>query len=99
MTTPPATAGDDAIVTLAMVNLAHNLRLKVVAEGVENEEQLKFLRSVGCDEYQGYYFSRPIPESELRVLLNIESRHVQFALAGGSVPSISPHVTIEPCLN
>jgi len=40
--------------------LAHSLRLKVVAEGVETPEQLDLLRSMGCDQYQGYYFSPPL---------------------------------------
>jgi EAL domain-containing protein (putative c-di-GMP-specific phosphodiesterase class I) len=82
---------DDATVTLAIVNLAHNLRLKVVAEGVENIEQLRFLRNVGCDEYQGFYFSKPISNVELERLLTVGSGQVQFALAGGGVPSILPH--------
>lgn len=52
---------DDAAIVRAIVALAHNLRLKVIAEGVEHEHQLNFLREIGCDEVQGYYFSRPLP--------------------------------------
>jgi diguanylate cyclase (GGDEF)-like protein len=52
--------GDTAIVA-AIVNMARALALRVVAEGVENEEQLAILRSLGCDEYQGYFFSEPQP--------------------------------------
>ena len=52
---------DQAAVVMAIVNLAHNLRLKVIAEGVETEEQLNFLRLLGCDQGQGYFFDRPIP--------------------------------------
>jgi diguanylate cyclase (GGDEF)-like protein len=51
---------DDATLTLSIVNLAHSMRLKVVAEGVETREQLNFLRLHGCDEMQGYYFARPL---------------------------------------
>jgi EAL domain-containing protein (putative c-di-GMP-specific phosphodiesterase class I) len=45
--------------------MAHNLGLKVVAEGVETEAQLSFLSANGCDEAQGYYFARPQPAAEL----------------------------------
>jgi EAL domain-containing protein (putative c-di-GMP-specific phosphodiesterase class I) len=52
---------DDATITVAMIKLAHSLGLKVVAEGVETRAQLHFLIENGCDEMQGYYFSRPLP--------------------------------------
>ena len=44
-----------------IINLAHGLKLKVVAEGVETEEQSRLLRLLGCDEMQGFYFSEPLP--------------------------------------
>ncbi|WP_150466661.1 EAL domain-containing protein [Francisella sp. SYW-9] len=53
----------------AIVQLANNLNKKCVAEGVETAEQLEFLKSIGCDFYQGFYFSRPIPFIELKKLL------------------------------
>jgi len=59
-----ATGADDASIVQAIVALAHGLRLKVVAEGVETAQQLKFLQSVGCDQYQGFHFSPPLPASE-----------------------------------
>lgn len=49
----------------AMINLAHNLHLEVVAEGVENTEQLALLRQFGCDQVQGYLISRPVPLADL----------------------------------
>ena len=52
---------DDAALVMAIITLAHNLRLKVIAEGVETEEQLRFLQLLRCDEIQGYFFSRPLP--------------------------------------
>ena len=52
---------DDATIAVAMINLAHSLGLKVIAEGVETRSQLDFLIKNGCDEMQGYYFSRPLP--------------------------------------
>ncbi len=51
---------DDAAITRAVINLAHSLNLKVVAEGVENLEQLCELKRFGCDEIQGYYVDRPL---------------------------------------
>jgi len=52
-----------------IISLAHSLRLKVVAEGVEDEEQAKMLRLLRCDEMQGYLFSKPIPFAQMTALL------------------------------
>jgi EAL domain-containing protein (putative c-di-GMP-specific phosphodiesterase class I) len=62
-------ANDAAIVT-SIIALAHNLKLAVIAEGVENVEQLDYLRRHGCDEIQGYYFSRPLPAEQFEQLLH-----------------------------
>lgn len=62
--------GDQKIVT-AVVLLAHSLDLQVVAEGVENEEQLEFLRQVECDEAQGYFLSKPMPAESVKELLAV----------------------------
>jgi EAL domain-containing protein (putative c-di-GMP-specific phosphodiesterase class I) len=56
--------GETAIVS-AIISMARALALRVVAEGVENEMQLALLKTLGCDEYQGYYFSEPLPANEL----------------------------------
>jgi diguanylate cyclase (GGDEF)-like protein/PAS domain S-box-containing protein len=65
-----STDPDGAALTRAIIHLAQNLRLVVVAEGVETEEQLAFLRANGCDEMQGYLFARPTdPETCARMLL------------------------------
>jgi diguanylate cyclase (GGDEF)-like protein len=63
------TDSDDAALVMAIVTLAHNLRLQVVAEGVETEEQLKFLQLLRCDEVQGYLFSKPLPAEGLERVL------------------------------
>lgn len=60
---------DAAAMVRGIITLGHNLRLKIIAEGVENESQIKILRSYGCDQIQGYYYSRPLPEDEFRAYL------------------------------
>ncbi|MFP4016229.1 MAG: EAL domain-containing protein [Halanaerobiales bacterium] len=56
----------------AIIAMGHNLNLEVTAEGIEDKEQLEFLKSSGCDFIQGYYFSRPIPVEEIEKLLPIK---------------------------
>ena len=60
---------DDAAIVRAIITLGHALGLKVVAEGVETRAHHEFLRQHGCDELQGYYFSRPVPALEMEALL------------------------------
>lgn len=60
---------DDAALVMAIITLAHNLRLKVIAEGVETEEQLRFLHLLRCDAWQGYLFSRPLTVEAFEELL------------------------------
>lgn len=57
---------DDTAITLAIISMAKSLRLEVIAEGVETLQQLEFLKHNNCDDIQGYYFSRPIPEQEFK---------------------------------
>ena len=60
---------DDAALVMAIITLAHNLRLRVIAEGIETEDQLAFLRLLRCDEGQGYFFGRPASPDVIRPLL------------------------------
>jgi len=60
---------DDAAITTAIISMAKSLNLKVIAEGVEDEAQMSFLRAHQCDEIQGYYFSRPLTVDKVAVKL------------------------------
>jgi diguanylate cyclase (GGDEF)-like protein/PAS domain S-box-containing protein len=60
---------DDTAITAAIIAMAHSLRLRVVAEGVETEEQIEYLRQQQCDMGQGYIFCRPVPADQLTKLL------------------------------
>lgn len=80
ITTDP---GDAAIVQ-AIIGLSESLSLKVIAEGVETEEQRRFLREHGCSHYQGYLFSRPIPLADFEALLAGEAEVTAFAVEGAA---------------
>jgi EAL domain-containing protein (putative c-di-GMP-specific phosphodiesterase class I) len=62
-------AGYPRSIVAMIVSLAHTLGLKVIAEGVEEDEQMTLLRELGCDQIQGYLFSRPLPANEIEPLL------------------------------
>jgi diguanylate cyclase (GGDEF)-like protein len=62
-----------------IVNMALGINLRVIAEGVETKEQVNFLKSIGCDTLQGYFFSKPIPENDYRLLIGSnEKNHSMF---------------------
>ncbi len=70
-----ASRPEDASIVRAIVSLAHSLNLKVVAEGVETPAQLDFLKAAGCDEYQGYHYSRPLPADQFQRLIRDARSH------------------------
>jgi len=70
-----ASRPEDASIVRAIVSLAHSLNLKVVAEGVETPAQLDFLKTAGCDEYQGYHYSRPLPADQFQRLIRNARPH------------------------
>ena len=65
---------ENGTIVLAVIALAHKLSFKVLAEGVETQEQYRFLRDNHCDEIQGYYFSRPVPADEFAAMLRTDRR-------------------------
>ena len=79
---------DDAVIVASIISLAHSLRLHVVAEGVETQEQLAFLQASGCDELQGYFFCRPVAAADFTRLLE----------QGKSLPAYQEAATPAPRL-
>ena len=80
-----AVNADDAAITTAIISMAKNLNLKVIAEGVEDEAQMSFLRAHQCDEIQGYYFSKPLTVDKVADKLRGASAepHVRAQASGG----------------
>jgi len=70
---------DDRGIAAAVISLGQKLNMRVIAEGVENDEQLAFLRDNQCDEIQGYHFSRPIKPSGIETLLRRGSQAAKGA--------------------
>ncbi len=71
-------AGDASIVR-AIISLAHGLRLKVIAEGVESEEQLNILKRMGCDQYQGFFRSAAVPAGEIEKFVHRDAEQPKIA--------------------
>ena len=80
---------DDAVIVSSIISLAHSLRLFVVAEGVETNDQLCFLQVNGCDEIQGYLFSRPVSHADFTILLEQEKSLPPYTLAA---PKLQPRL-------
>jgi diguanylate cyclase (GGDEF)-like protein len=68
------TGFNEQAITRAIIGLAHNIKLDIVAEGVEIKEQLLFLREYECDKVQGYLFSKPLPAEEFELMLYAEDK-------------------------
>ncbi|MFL5846394.1 MAG: putative bifunctional diguanylate cyclase/phosphodiesterase [Solirubrobacteraceae bacterium] len=77
-----ATVAADAIIVRSIIDLAHNLGVQVVAEGVEDEATMDMLIDFGCDEAQGYFFGRPMPGSDIAGWLATSPYGVRPCLAG-----------------
>ena len=66
-------SSDDMAISAAIIAMGHSMDLRVLAEGVETAEQLAFLRERGCDSYQGYLCSRPVPAEQFGALLQAQA--------------------------
>jgi len=71
---------DSVTITRSIIELAHNLSMLVVAEGVENEDQIKFLTGIGVEEFQGYYFGKPMPTDEFELKFTSNSTNAESIL-------------------
>ncbi|MBS4097989.1 MAG: EAL domain-containing protein [Sulfuricella sp.] len=78
---------DDAAIVSAIISMAHNLKIRVLAEGVETQEQQDFLRAQRCDEIQGYHFSKPLPAEQLIAILEAPQK-----------PASAPDDQVAPAL-
>ena len=81
---------DDASIALAIISIAHTLKLKVVAEGVETEAQLDFLRANACDEIQGFYFAHPLPVADCTRTLMGDRQLRSAAVEAPAAPADTP---------
>jgi len=72
---------DDAALVMAIVTLAHNLKLNVIAEGIETPEQLAFLRLLRCDEGQGFLFGKPMPPAVFESSITTDPNRKVFVLS------------------
>ncbi|MDP3482721.1 MAG: response regulator, partial [Sulfuricella sp.] len=75
---------NDAAIVVAIITMAHSLGLNVIAEGVETQGQLEYLRSHGCDEMQGYFFSHPVPVGDFEKMLRSGRKLALNGQADGS---------------
>ena len=88
---------DDAAIASAIIAMSHNLRMLVIAEGVETAAQLEQLRAKGCDQIQGYYFSRPVPAAEFEAMLRAD-KHIDLPVAPDAQERTLLIVDNEPLL-
>ncbi|HMZ00820.1 MAG TPA: EAL domain-containing protein [Burkholderiaceae bacterium] len=82
--------GSAAVITRAVIAMAHGLGLRVVAEGIETEAQLKYLRQQRCDQFQGYLYSPPVSATEFEQLLRSEAPPDDGSSSAGALTRLDP---------
>ncbi|MDH5425191.1 MAG: EAL domain-containing protein [Gammaproteobacteria bacterium] len=87
---------DDAAIVQLIIDMAHSLKLNVIAEGVESKEQVEFLKARKCWEMQGYYFSKPLPADEITALLQSHVNSHQRSDLSRKQQTTSTEHNIEP---
>ena len=87
---------DDAALVMAIVTLAHNLRLRVIAEGVETEDQVAFLRRLKCDEAQGFLFGKPMPPEMFESAMALDRPRKGHVLSDAGRPTAG---SLPPAVN
>jgi EAL domain-containing protein (putative c-di-GMP-specific phosphodiesterase class I) len=90
-----AASNDRSIVT-AVIALARSLKLRVIAEGVETLDELRFLQAHRCEEAQGYYFSRPVPPEQFAMLLQSGIQEPTIAVQRSAISSQPGHEQLRP---
>jgi EAL domain-containing protein (putative c-di-GMP-specific phosphodiesterase class I) len=75
---------DDAALVMAIITLAHNLHLRVIAEGIERDDQVAFLRLLRCDEAQGFLFGKPMPPELFEASMGLDPKRKLHVLATSS---------------
>jgi diguanylate cyclase (GGDEF)-like protein len=89
-----AAGNDAATIVAALINMAHTLRKEVVAEGVEREDQVEFLRGLGCEKVQGYLYSRPLPANE--IARYARERNEQYPLSAAESEGACAAAVVSP---
>jgi len=87
---------DAAAIVQAIISLAHSLRLKVVAEGVETAEQLALLREIHCDQFQGFFCSAALPASEIEKFIRSNADGLLLRQQMGSTDTQSKLAVLAP---
>jgi EAL domain-containing protein (putative c-di-GMP-specific phosphodiesterase class I) len=95
---------DNTAIVKAIISLAHSLRLKVVAEGVETSDQLEQLKTLGCDQYQGHHFSEPASAASVEAMLRAAQGHAPKQIDGSSTRTYAklellPDIAPDPATN